>query len=197
MIFNKIKYDGINNTVTNLLKAMYSLVYRTTYTVMLRQTKSSTDLLTDHRVKRFDGSKYNQSNLLNLPVTKFNKFEAKNAVTLILENKGVVAGYIVIHFSEYFVTGLGNIDLEAKKAAWVGPIFVSLEHRGQGINSALISSALALCVERQRVAYTSTNIDNIPSIRSFEKFGFSIVQIFKSKYMFNRLKITKVLKSDV
>ena len=197
MLLKKIRNDGAKNTANNIFKAISSFFYRKTYTVMLKRESSETYSFYDDRVKELKLEDFKSSFLLNLSKKKFIQWNKNNSVTLILEIDEVEVGYIVVHFTNYYVSGLGNIDLDEKKMAWVGPVFVALKHRGKGFNKVLIDSALDLCNKSDRQAYTSTNIDNIASIRSFEKYDFRIIQIFKSKYLFNKVNVTKVLKEDV
>lgn len=196
MIFNYLIQNGMKKTFYNFFNKIVSSVYRKTYTVMLLNNCSKVNC-SDESVARFDSSGFNKQFLLNLSNEKIKKWESNKAIILVLKRNNVFEGYIVVHFTEYFVEGVGYVQLEEKQSAWLGPIFVCASHRSKGVAHALINSALALCVLEKRTAYTSANIDNIASIRSFQKCDFSINQIFKCKYFLGNSKIVQIMKSYV
>ncbi len=197
MLFKKIQSDGFKNSLTNLFNKIYSYFYRTTYTLMLKGDLSYNYIHDLNNIREIVLAEIDDNYILNLPTLKFKNWENNGSRIFFFESNGSIEGYVVIHTVNYHVDGLGDLDLKEKRAAWIGPIFVHINKRGRGINKALISCALKFCIDNNLVPYTSTNINNLPSIRTFENFGFKVVQIFRCRYIFKKSKITKVFKNDV
>jgi ribosomal protein S18 acetylase RimI-like enzyme len=73
----------------------------------------------------------------------------------------------------FILNGFRQID--GKKVAWNGGTGVKKEFRGKGVGKALIQECLSLYKEEQVDIATLEAIElNIPAIRLYEKFGYSI-----------------------
>lgn len=70
------------------------------------------------------------------------------------------------------IHGIGDYEI-GKENCWIGPVFVSKKYRNRGINSGMLKYANNLAYEKGISNFvTLININNLSSIRSFEKNGF-------------------------
>ena len=80
--------------------------------------------------------------------------------------------YTWTHFHQYRINSTALFGLSDAEE-WIGPTFVLKSHRGLGYNKAQIAYQVAASSSKQ--IYTSANIGNIASVKSFERLGFRLI----------------------
>ena len=73
---------------------------------------------------------------------------------------------------------------EAEPAAWISRVFVEADHRGKGIATSLLQSALDICKEKGR-PYLSLTVknDNENAQRLYKSLGFAPFMKGQEDYM--------------
>lgn len=186
-----LKYEGIKKTASRCVQSIINK-NKASETVFLRYSgpfdmvqDSKKDLnivlLTKERMKEFDDIRF---------------FHHISGNQYIGQNHGIIAlgylrGQLVAYAAgEYHkrkeIHGLGFFQLDSDEA-WVGPVYVKREYRGQGINRKLVRWVMALLMKEKQITcfYTCINKKNTSSLNSFLKIGFieqGAIVVSKSKY---------------
>ncbi|WP_419040333.1 GNAT family N-acetyltransferase [Enorma massiliensis] len=94
--------------------------------------------------------------------------------TVICRDAGHIVGYTCYEIGGLKkIHGTGTFQLEANEA-WIGPCYVDHDHRGRGINAAMVSRAIDEVFAQGVIrCFTAINSANAPSLSSFRKMGFS------------------------
>lgn len=195
-LFNSIKFNGWINTITNVLTLLKKKTLGKSYTALLKADMN--DLFATH-VKLNDSIKieklesFSGDYLLNLSVTRINKWLGNEADLYIAKSGNEIVGYTFIHLGKYNVDGVGTIDLEHDDSLWIGPTFVDKNFRSQGINKLLINISAKCYVGKRKTAFTSANINNVNSIKSFIRNGFVLKDVFICTYSFGKQKLVRLV----
>ena len=96
-----------------------------------------------------------------------------NQSIMLYKDNGQYAAYAAEeHSIDRVIHDLGVFHLNSDEA-WIGPVYVCKQWRGQGINGNLISKQLGLLSQIGiKYVYTAINSNNSSSIKSFAKNGF-------------------------
>lgn len=195
-LLNSLKFNGWKNTINNILTLLKKKTSGKSYTVLLKADIN--DLFATHvvlnesiKVERLESICGDY--LLNLPVKRINKWLSNDADLYIAKSGNKIVGYTFIHLGEYEVDGVGTIDLKHDDSLWIGPTFVDKKFRSQGINKLLINISAKHYVGKRKTAFTSANVNNVNSIKSFIRNGFKLKDIFICTYSFGKQTLVRLV----
>jgi len=190
-ILKRLNTDGVVNVITLFTKKFQNFIYRPVNTTVFELS------FTNDKVQEFGGTDLDQleftmlkpgESIFHLSNNDIQKKFAGGGTCLVLIVKGCAAGYLWFFSDNYYVQGVGNINLKERNAIWVGPAFVHKNYRGNGYNKLLVNKVFkSYKLTNQSCAMTSINSDNIASIRSFESMGFKKASELSSYYLFGRM----------
>ena len=192
-IIKRVQSDGLANLITLITKKIKNLFYRRVKTLMFELKLSSVDTPKPIRPEinsyTFKSLGVSQS-LFYLSSREVDSFRDKGGKCITLSIGNEMVGYIWCFSRTHQVDGVGDVNLEGRNALWVGPVFVHKKHRGLGYNKALLQEVVDSFVGRDvEVLLTSINSENIPSIKSFESYGFINTKCIESTYVLGKLTV--------
>lgn len=125
-------------------------------------------ILTEDRLQEFEAMKFFE----HLDAAAY--CAGGNSRILLAVKQDEIVGYAAAEWEKlHEIHGLGHFSLE-KGEAWIGPVYVKREYRGQGINATLLRT-LGSDLQRYyhlHTFYTAINEKNAASRKSFSNCGF-------------------------
>lgn len=188
-IIKRAQSDGLTNLSALILKKLKNLIYRRVKTLMFELKLPLSNPPPVNKRYIFKVLEANQP-LFYLSLYEIDNFKKKGGVCITLNIESKMVGYVWCFTHTHHVDGIGNVNLDSQKAIWVGPAFIHKNHRGLGYNKALLQEvANNFAGVNAEVLLTSINSENIPSIKSFESFGFVNTKCIESTYILGKLAI--------
>lgn len=195
-IIESIKYDGWINTWSNVKGFVKKRVWGESITVLLQINLKDFSFEEENQevpgviLRDFDRD---HDVLPNIDEEKLDIWLARGDQCRVALCGSEVVGYAFIHLNEYYVDGVGHINLEKEGSFWIGPTFVKKEFRGIGINKLLIESLINKFGRDKSFGMTSANINNVASLKSFIRNGYRIIDVFYCRYSFGRQYIDRLM----
>lgn len=129
----------------------------------------------------------------------FNFLDANNVVeskkagaTIALDENSIIAYVCYDSSSEHVIHKFGSWYLDENEA-WVGPTYVKSAYRNKGLHRDLLSKTIEnLQNNNIKMVVTAINYKNKPSIKSFEKSGFSKLGLIKLRNFIGCYSIIQV-----
>ncbi len=199
-LINSVKYDGVNNTLRNLFSFFKRITYGQSITALLRVKIPVHPELNDNlnldglEIKKINNIK--ADNLLNLNSSRFDKWLKSGSHLYVAKINGIIVAYTVVHLNKYVIGGVGTVNLKEKESIWIGPTFVHKLFRSQGINKKLINYTMQQYSSRKKFAFTSANVNNINSIRSFIRNGFELKDVFICTYRLGKQNLVRLVGDE-
>lgn len=164
------KSDGITNAMRFVGKSFLSPILKNSETVFYKwDEEHDTTPLSSIQIQEISIQNMERLDFPRLKLTAYRKWmDAGSRVFIVLIDNKPVA-FTWSHYGDYLIHGTGTFCLSSNEC-WIGPTFVDRHYRGRGLNKAQIQYQMAH--SDAQVYYTSVNVNNMPSRRSFEHWGF-------------------------
>jgi hypothetical protein len=131
------------------------------------------------KFSEFRNYSYFSKKLIFLPIEEW---FSKGALCLAIIYKFSIIGYTWLHPKQYFIQNAGAFLLKDEEL-FFGPAFIDKKYRRKGLYLFLITNSLKYCMEnRIKHLYSSSSIENTPSIKSLVRCGFNVVACVRAKY---------------
>lgn len=180
-MYRQIKYDGFKNTLSltiqkllNFIKLRNSITYYFCCKKFINSYTNNIDALNFEFIenKKILSQYKICGRIDNKEAAK--KIDNGSILFAVFDNADIVA-YAFIHKKHYKLDNKYRFSLQEDER-WIGPVFVSKQYRGKGINQFQISTVLDYLDNKSiNKIYTSINSKNYPSIVSFMKNNFKII----------------------
>ena len=171
------KSDGICNAIYLSLKTIFSFLFSYSRTVFLESSerfecdnRSCKLELVELKADEYHAIKFDR--LALLPVEKWLSSGLSRCV-LGYDDTAGYQSFGWIHKRTYHIHNLGDFHLDDNEF-WLGPSFVNVNFRGNGIQKSMILWRMQLYKKKSKY-YTSVNWRNVASLKSFEHCGFQII----------------------
>lgn len=178
------KSDGIKEALTFVFRTFAMIFYKKSITNFYKSNGAVN--VSDVDTKNIE---INEMTLSNLSTIEFSRLKLlpceewlkKGSKLYICYMEDKPIAFTWSHFGSYNIHGIGNFILNENEY-WIGPTFVHKNYRGLGINKSQIQYQMSEC--KGKTALTSVSANNIASIKSFEKFSFSLIGQIKCRNVF-------------
>lgn len=178
------KSDGIKSALRYLAKFLFSLIYKNSITVFYRRDAiDSVPLKTMSLIKELSPEQLEKIDFPRLKIVDYQNWVQLGSRVFVYYINHYPVAFTWTHYGDYLIHGTGRFHL-ANDECWLGPTFVDHHFRGQGINKQQI--LYQMTHSDALVFYTSVNINNVPSQRSFLHLGFKEIGRTIEKGWFGR-----------
>ena len=188
------KSDGICNAIYLSLKTIFSFLFSYSRTVFLECSErfeydnGSCKLeLVELKANEYHAIKFDRLSLL--PVEKWLSSGLSRCV-LGYNGTDSCQSFGWIHKGSYYIHNLGNFHLDDGEF-WLGPSFVNINFRGNGIQKSMILWRMQLNGKNSKY-YTSVNGYNAASRKNLERCGFQTIGHTLVVRIFGKVIVSKI-----
>ncbi len=182
------KSDGIKETITFIIKSLMSFIYKNSTTNFYKSGNTTYNLeIPQHKnitIKEITTSELINIKFPRLELLPCKKWMQNGSKLYICFFQDKPIAFTWSHFNNYQIHGVGKFTLKQDEY-WIGPTFVHKNYRGLGLNKYQIHFQMSK--NKEKIAVTSVNHNNIASIKSFEHWNFSLIgQVFYKRSLFKQ-----------
>jgi len=199
-LFSVIQTEGLKGTSDRIRKLILSWIgFRISETLCYKFSLNSGDEIkemTIHPSLKGIGIKIFRSldefkNFSNFPskiaFLDIEKWFLREAICLSLIYDSKVIAYTWLHPKQYYIENMGTFFLKEQEN-FFGPAFTDKNFRRKGLYHLLIENCLKYSKENGiKHVYSSSSIENIPSVKGLVRCGFKVVGCVRSKNPKNRV----------
>lgn len=170
-----IKSDGLYNTFSYLCNALKQKIYKksiTRFYVLSNEANQIKTKIVDSDIIKVNKDTISDINFPRLLQTDYRSWLDHGSELYVTYKNNQPVAYTWTHYNKYVIHGAGVFEMNDKEC-WIGPTYVLNKFRGQGLNKIQILNQISKT--KSSCFYTSVNVKNIPSSKSFEKIGFKCI----------------------